>query len=280
MTTTTPTVTLPAGWTPSSSGCLRTTDFWIWDYPEDRNQRTVLGGPSQTDNCFPSTWNPTLTYEGSGCPPQYTSACQGPDSTAPVTCCPTAYAFSCIAETDLGIHSADTFRCVSKHNTGGTIVVTRTAFKPNTIAIETRTRKTNEHLFALAMIYKTPTSMPTSTLPTDSSSTITGTSMADGDSAAATPSGESTSGLGAGAAAGIGVGAGLVVLLIVGFVAWYLLRRRRTTFQELETPPAPPPPPMTPATPTTYATQDGVSMYSKPTELSAVPHEIHELDGR
>lgn len=186
---------------------------------------------------------------------------------------------------------------MSKHNTGGTIVVTRTAFKPNTIAIETRTRKTNEHLFALAMIYKTPvgpfhlppmegplideqTSMPTSTLPTDSSSTITGTSMADGDSAAATPSGESTSGLGAGAAAGIGVGAGLVVLLIVGFVAWYLLRRRRTTFQELETPPAPPPPPMTPATPTTYATQDGVSMYSKPTELSAVPHEIHELDGR
>ncbi|KAI0378498.1 hypothetical protein F5Y04DRAFT_146059 [Hypomontagnella monticulosa] len=274
MATTTPTVTLPAGWTPSSSGCLRTTDFWIWDYPEDRNQRTVLGGPSQTDNCFPTTWNPTLTYDGSGCPPSYTSACQGPDSTAPVTCCPTAYAFTCVAETDLGMRSADSFRCMSKHTTNGTIIVTRTAFRPNTIAIETRSRRTNEHLFALAMIYTTPTSMSTLSLPTDGSSTTT----SGGDAPTATPSSETSSGLSAGAAAGIGVGTGLAVLMIAGFVAWYLLRRRKRAFESIEQPQIPPP--VTPGTPMTYATGGTASMYSKPAELSAIPQEIHELPSR
>lgn len=92
---TTPAPTLPAGWTPTVSGCLRTDDFWIWNYGGVDDQRTVLGGPSQTTNCFPSTWNPASPYTGWTCPRDYTIACQGTDSISAITCCPTAYDFTC-----------------------------------------------------------------------------------------------------------------------------------------------------------------------------------------
>ncbi|KAK7966200.1 uncharacterized protein PG986_000477 [Apiospora aurea] len=89
--TTTAAPSLPGNWVPSKAGCLNKNDWWIWSYDGPKNDaRTVLGGPSQTNNCFPSTGDPTGTYAGSQCPPNYTRAC--PDSSvadAAVTCCPT-----------------------------------------------------------------------------------------------------------------------------------------------------------------------------------------------
>jgi hypothetical protein len=85
------TPTLPPDWTPTQAGCLSPSDFWIWDYHTDSlDNRTVLGGPSQTSNCFPPTWVSTGEYIGTQCPPQYTAACQATDSLEPVTCCPTS----------------------------------------------------------------------------------------------------------------------------------------------------------------------------------------------
>lgn len=70
-------------------GCLSPSDFWIWDYHTDSlDNRTVLGGPSQTSNCFPPTWVSTGEYIGTQCPLQYTATCQATDPLELVTCCP------------------------------------------------------------------------------------------------------------------------------------------------------------------------------------------------
>jgi hypothetical protein len=88
MTTATP--TLPPSWTPSATGCLNTQDLWIWNYSTDlSDQRTVVGGPSQTSVCFPSNFATNGVFSGSSCPPNYTAACQAVESQASVTCCPT-----------------------------------------------------------------------------------------------------------------------------------------------------------------------------------------------
>ncbi|KAI1077299.1 hypothetical protein F5B20DRAFT_269484 [Whalleya microplaca] len=215
MTTPTPTPTLPADFTPTAQGCLRSNDFWIWDYElGNEDARTVLGGPSQISDCFPTTWDATVTYAGSACPPQYTSACQGTDSAAAVTCCPNAYNYSCQPTWLPGRHG-EQFRCQSQHTSAGQIVVTHSAFKVNTIDIQTRTRSLNQHLFALAMMYTTPAS-------TAESSTL-GPTTTEGSSDAQV----SSTTLSPGQAAGIGVGAGVAVLLIAAFAAWLLCRRRR-----------------------------------------------------
>lgn len=48
----------------------------------------VLGGPSQTTECLPTSWASEVVYSGVQCPQKYTSACQGTDSHSEVTCCP------------------------------------------------------------------------------------------------------------------------------------------------------------------------------------------------
>ena len=79
--TTRPTPTahaLPANWTPSAPGCMRSTDYWIWMYNTDLafgDARTVLGGPTQTTDCLAPTWDPSVPYAGTQCPPNYTAAC-------------------------------------------------------------------------------------------------------------------------------------------------------------------------------------------------------------
>ncbi|KAI4868237.1 hypothetical protein F4820DRAFT_154509 [Hypoxylon rubiginosum] len=275
------TPTLPADWTPDKQGCLRTNDYWIWDYEVAADRRTVLGGPSQTSDCFPSTWDPTLTYGGTQCPPQYTSACQGTDSAAAVTCCPTgAYSFACQPENwQPGVH-AENFRCQSKHTSGGTIVITRTDLKKNTVAVETKTRSTHEHLFALAMIYATPTSIATSstiTAPptTDSSLTPEASSQAE--------SSQSSSTLSKGEAAGIGVGVAVAVLMLASFLAWFLKRRRtssRNQAQEsnMEEYIDSPPPPMPRLPP------GELPSFKEPSELNtegSIPYyNLHELPAK
>ena len=81
----TPVQTLPADWTPTAPGCRRTGDYWVWLYSEGKDERTVLGGPSQITDCLAPTWAPELTYAGSQCPPGFTPACD----VEAVTCCPT-----------------------------------------------------------------------------------------------------------------------------------------------------------------------------------------------
>jgi hypothetical protein len=84
--TTTPTI--PHNWTPTSSGCLKTSDYWIWNYESTPDARSVLGGPSQTINCLPPGFEPSGVYIGSGCPTHYTAACAATGTAEIVTCCP------------------------------------------------------------------------------------------------------------------------------------------------------------------------------------------------
>lgn len=79
--------TLTASWQPTGSGCLSSADYWIWDYGQDDSQ-LVLGGPSQTTDCLPTSWGVDVVFNGEDCPHGYTSACRGADSRGEVTCCP------------------------------------------------------------------------------------------------------------------------------------------------------------------------------------------------
>lgn len=153
-TTSSSTPTLPASWVPTAQGCLKTNDFWQWDYGSNDDMRTVLGGPSQTTNCLPSTWDATGTYDGSACPLQYTSACQGTDSNSAITCCPTAFDFECLPATAIATDPHGYwFRCSSQYGKTGAIVVTQTDFIANTQSVATRAMQTGLHLFALAIVY-------------------------------------------------------------------------------------------------------------------------------
>ncbi|KAI0105439.1 hypothetical protein GGR51DRAFT_188530 [Nemania sp. FL0031] len=262
--------TLLTDWGQTAAGCLRTDDYWIWQYNNEKfDARTVLGGPSQTTNCFQTSWDPTVTFVGSGCPPQYTSACQ--NTNAVVTCCPSAYDFSCQAETwTPNYNHAEWFRCVSAYASRDTVEITRTDFTQNTIAIEDRERRTDLHLFALALMFTTPASTMTTT-PT-SLSTSSPTASLDASSTLTASPGETTAtqastGLSSGAAAGVGVGVAAIVI-ILGVLAWLLYRRRKASKapKELESSQfvAPAPPPSTAPGSYTPATQDprGPSPYS------------------
>ncbi|KAI0911516.1 hypothetical protein F4823DRAFT_586096 [Ustulina deusta] len=282
MTTPSPTSspTLRPDWIPTSSGCLRTSDFWIWEFNgATTDARTVIGGPSQTTDCFASTWSPSVIYAGSGCPSQYTLACQDSNNGA-VTCCPTVHDFTCQPETSGATDHGPWFRCESMYASGGVITVTRTDFQANNRALETRTAHTYEHLFALALIYTTPASSSpsaTTSLPTSSSDPST----------TDTPSKNTSSGLTAGAAAGIGVGvaAGIIILALLG---WFMYRRRRAARLSNETTQYPTP--LTPMTPGayTYTTEASrsPSQYltpplasSPPKELPAEGAPVYELQG-
>ncbi|KAB8067417.1 hypothetical protein BDV29DRAFT_200290 [Aspergillus leporis] len=220
MTTTTPAPTtktrnptLSPEWTPSAYGCRGKDDFWIWDFHDARDQRTVLGGPSQTTNCFPSTWNPSGMYDGTKCPRGFTSACQASGSPSSVTtCCPTVYSFSCVANPTKAPHGP-WFPCMSQYDTSLKRTITRTDFAANTITFGEVTQRTNLHLFALGVAFATPTA-------TDSSDPGRTRSS---DSSETGSSGHST--ITAGAAAGIGVGSAAGVIFIT-LLAWFLFRRK------------------------------------------------------
>ncbi|KAI1312192.1 hypothetical protein F5Y03DRAFT_341691 [Xylaria venustula] len=227
----TPSPTLQTDWTPTSSGCLRTSDLWIWDFGNTRSDaRTVVGGPSQTTDCFASEWNPTVTYAAAGCPSHYTSACS---SSGAVTCCPTIYDFDCQPETAGTDNHIQWFRCQSLNDGSGAVTVTRTNFIKSTQATETRTSHTYEHLFALGVMYNTPFSTPSATTSPTTSSTSSANSSTN-PSLTDTSSKSSSSGLTAGAAAGIGVGvaAGVIILALLG---WLMFRRRRASKVSNET---------------------------------------------
>lgn len=88
MATVTAPPTLPASWRPTESACVSSSDYWHWDYGSASDNWVVLGGPSQTTECLPTSWASEVVYSGVQCPQKYTSACQGTDSHSEVTCCP------------------------------------------------------------------------------------------------------------------------------------------------------------------------------------------------
>lgn len=161
--TTTSSVTLRGDWVPNNqANCLKTDDVWQWDYgiPEDR--RTVVGGPSQTTECLPRYWSRSMTYEGTQCPPRYTEACQATEASLAVVCCPTIHDFSCMPTSDLETAPhASIFRCMSEYTDTGTWVVTQTfmAATAESTSLATPTYMPRYHLFALAIVYATPTSV-------------------------------------------------------------------------------------------------------------------------
>ncbi|KAI2607208.1 uncharacterized protein GGS25DRAFT_494814 [Hypoxylon fragiforme] len=264
------TPTLPADWTPTKDGCLRTSDFWIWDYEVAGDARTVLGGPSQISDCLPTSWAGTQVYEGSACPPSYTSACQGSGSNAPVTCCPTQFAYTCLAVSLLGGPHAQDFRCQSRHASAGNIVVTRTAMTANTLAVESRVKATNEHLFALALMYTTPTTT-TGISTTSATSGGNPTTTGGSDSGSSSDSDSSSSSFGPAQAAGVGIGAAAGVILIAVF-AWFIMRRRKAAqkLQQQQNMHQMP-----------YSRGGELpTYYEPPSELSAVPPTMYELPSK
>ncbi|KAK8067224.1 hypothetical protein PG997_013971 [Apiospora hydei] len=201
--TTTAAPSLPGNWVPSKAGCLNKNDWWIWSYDGPNNDaRTVLGGPSQTNNCFPSTGDPTGTYAGSQCPPNYTRAC--PDSSAAdaaVTCCPTA----------------------------DSTIITATAHTNSPACLSPLTG----HISTFSDV---PTLASTPLGPTASASSGDAPPPLPSETGSNQPPPSSGShGLSAGASGGIGVGAGVGVLLL-GLLAFFLYRRRRGTCGRTELP--------------------------------------------
>ncbi|KAI1180132.1 hypothetical protein F4777DRAFT_362849 [Nemania sp. FL0916] len=223
-----PPPTLDLNWAPTVDGCLGSTDYWIWSYNlANQDARTVLGGPSQTTDCF-STWGPNITFAATGCPSHYTPACTDTKFGA-VTCCPSAYFFSCQPETwTFNKNHAEDFRCQSEYGNTQANVVTVTDLSKGGTSIQTRKRAATQHLAALAIIY----SPPPSTTPSSSTSQPTSvpaplpTSTSESSPTHTPSSGGKSTGLSSGAAAGIGIGAGAAVVLLA-LLFWFIRRRKK-----------------------------------------------------
>lgn len=76
--------TIPATWSPSPD-CLASTD--LWDWWRSTTVALVLGGPVETESCYPPGYTGTTSeyYEATACPTGFTSACNNAGLT---TCCP------------------------------------------------------------------------------------------------------------------------------------------------------------------------------------------------
>lgn len=158
--TTTSSVTLEGDWIPSNqANCLKTDDIWQWDYGVREDRRQVLGSPDQTTECLPIGWASDITYQGTQCPPRYTEACKTLGESVAVVCCPKLYSFSCQPSSEMStVAHGSIFGCRSQYTDTGTWVVTRTYMSPETgTSLGTPTRSSPFHLFALAIVYATPT---------------------------------------------------------------------------------------------------------------------------
>jgi hypothetical protein len=253
MTASIPWPTLPPDWDPP--GCLQQDDYWQWDYDDRNNRPTVFGGPSQTLSCFPSTWASTATYAGTACPPRYSEACPDLGEKGIVTCCPTAYAFSC--------QNQDFFKCATRYAESGGVLAASKKFMFDKSPPESTTlsQRSGSHLVALAVVFERVEIQSTPTrMPSDSASTAT-TGPSDPSS-----SDSSSGGLPTAAKAGVGVGVAVGVLLVVAIACW-LIRRRRKTGQQ---------PPDDAYTNTQYAHDPTIDDQAKTTGASTVysPSEL------
>ncbi|PLB47421.1 hypothetical protein P170DRAFT_466674 [Aspergillus steynii IBT 23096] len=226
MTTEAPQYSIPPDWSPSKAGCLRKEDYWLWFWPDHKNDnRTVLGGPSQTTDCFPPTWAASDVYVGTNCPPSYTSAsCEGSDERETVTCCPDNHRFTCAVSETQKAHGSY-FPCRLQYTKTRTVPATLTDFVSNTINVDMVTQKPGLHLYALGVLFVTPTAT-TGDLATATTTHTSSTSSATSSSTASSEPDTSSSSLSAGASAGIGVGAAAGVIIIAA-MGWFWYRRKK-----------------------------------------------------
>ena len=184
MTTEAPPYSIPPDWSPSKAGCLRKEDYWLWFWPDHQHDnRTVLGGPSQTTDCFPPTWAASDVYVATNCPPSYTSAsCEGSDRRETVTCCPeyvcipplseqlqivpwdianplqstgsSNHKFTCAVSESQKAHGSY-FPCRLQYTKTRTVLATLTDFVSNTINVDAVTQKPGLHLYALGVLFVT-----------------------------------------------------------------------------------------------------------------------------
>lgn len=160
--TTTQAPILPGDWVPSiQANCFKTDDLWRWDWGVPLDRRLALGGPTQTTECFPKDWDSTVTYKGSQCPPRYTEACRASTDAGAITCCPTVFGFSCAPSTEISMKAhGNLFPCISPNTSNNSVVVTltlMTAADPTSTRVQTETTVVGNHLYALALIFETPT---------------------------------------------------------------------------------------------------------------------------
>lgn len=206
--------TLDSDWTPiNPSACPSSTDYWQWDYGSGSSQDTVLGGPSQTTNgCLPTGWEGQKTYLAAQCPPSYSLACGGQYDSA-YTCCPTTYMFSCVSVSTFTDEMAPTFRCKSQFTSSTAAAVTHWDIGVRTTDVGIRNLTSANHLFALGIVYVTPTSSTSSSSPSSSKSQSFGS-----------PSGSES--LTVGASAGVGIGVACGIVLVAALVGWFIYRRK------------------------------------------------------
>ncbi|KAI0380265.1 hypothetical protein F5Y04DRAFT_257807 [Hypomontagnella monticulosa] len=205
-------------------------------------------GGAASSACLPSSFRPFESYYYSPgvCPEGYTSACQaqslvsGTKSQTVATCCPSAYScrpnrgddpfacWSCFDSTKT--FSVSTYYFYIDPDNGQTTRVdsgtTTEAWAGNCIrGYGPIVRMAEGDTFATEAP-ATTTSGSTSA-PTRSDSTITSPTAP----VPTTSDEPNSTGLSAGAAAGIGVGSGIAAILIIGAIAFLLMRRRKRAAQ-------------------------------------------------
>ncbi|KAI1295783.1 hypothetical protein F5Y03DRAFT_371391 [Xylaria venustula] len=208
-------------------------------------------GDSPSSACYPSSFDPHQSYYYSPgiCPSGYTAACtaeifvSGNKAAQQLTCCPESY--SCHSN-----RGTDPFACISGFKGTKTYSISTYFFERDEnnsttkIDIGTTTATwVDVFLLAYGPLVLPPgdddTSTPSSTTTTSASGSATTSSAAPGTSNASIPtqstipsttSNESTggsSGLSRGAVAGISVGVVLAAILLVGAIAFLIVRRRK-----------------------------------------------------
>ncbi|KAI0471187.1 hypothetical protein F4859DRAFT_484680 [Xylaria cf. heliscus] len=235
---------LTTSWTPASS-CVTSTGFWYVVYATDVVFSNMFGMPSVTNlgqgstptgGCVPPSYTLSVPYLTDGdCPTNYFRACSTGTSYAGqsadyVWCCPSVkgWNFNCAPATDTG---AAPYGCQASFDSGNIITGSRTDLIEHTGQAETHTvggdHGVNAWGIALLSTSASSTSTATTTTTTSPSrstiSTIASTSIST--SPTSTPT-SSAQGLSTGAAAGIGAGIGVAALAILGFLIFWLLRRR------------------------------------------------------
>lgn len=150
------TITLAATWTPTGSGCLQNNDYWIWNWSPPHDAKTVAGGPSQTTDCLPPGWGPTVTYAATACPRAYTTARVGAGANPVVTCCPALYSFTGVDAGDVQVYPPDGpgLACISAYAVAGqTMFITETDLRGGPETTLTRTNAVTLHLYAPGIVY-------------------------------------------------------------------------------------------------------------------------------
>ncbi|KAJ5093213.1 hypothetical protein N7456_009074 [Penicillium angulare] len=225
------TETIPATWSPTN--CPVSTD--VWEVRVATDQLFFLFGPwpASSNDCLPSSYNPTSAYAAYSCPTGYTSACAHGINDATTVCCPNARDFKCT--TGPKIYDSSTMSCFETFSQPYTAIVTTTSAFGNATTVPTGTNTVTFtahsdaiNAFQFEYVPMTSTSASSTSSATSSASTTTSSTTSESTNSATSTSaasgGKSGNSLSGGAIAGIVVGA--VALVGILLLAWYWIRRK------------------------------------------------------